>query len=430
MYPLKDHTMVSEIPDEIEIIRIDEATNIDSNYANKLIQLYRGVINDDSLIESYIKELNKSQEHLNKLILLPDPYILWASEVLDQIDDKIDFEEISMIYSTSGPYSDHIIGYYLKQKHNKPWVADFRDEWTNNPYVKFNKQHISYKVNFAMEKNIVGFADRIIAVTPMSTDNYKDIFNIEKGKITTITNGYDELDFTDIINHKNKNRKFTIMHNGMLYMVRTPLTFMKAIHNLIQRGKIKKSNIKVVFGWTEDLQKWTEIRDELGLSDIIEFLDYMTHDNSLNEANKADALLLIVGAGEKNKSVYPGKIFEYLRLCKPILALSPKGSVVEKLVHDLNRGKNVEFDDIKQLEECILEMYRDWITRHLYKDELIYKERVYKNICTKTITKFHRGSNSLLLVKNRKLYLKSVEQKESTVRYLKVFYYLNVKDID
>ena len=32
---------------------------------------------------------------------------------------------------------------YLKQKHNKPWVADFRDEWTNNPYVKFNKQHIS-----------------------------------------------------------------------------------------------------------------------------------------------------------------------------------------------------------------------------------------------------------------------------------------------
>jgi len=359
-YNLKDETMISEIPEEVEVIRIDERVNIDADYVNKLVQIYLGVVNDNGLMEKYINELNKSQEHLSRLLIQPDAYILWATEVLDKIDDKVDFEEIDMVYTTSGPYSDHIIGYYLKQKYNKPWVADFRDEWTNNPYVNYDRSSISYKINYVMENNIVNKADSIIAVTPTSKLNYEKIFCLEANKAHEITNGYDEEDFNNLISKKEKNDKFTIVHNGLLYMIRTPETFLKAITNLIKNGKINKSKINVLFPLIENEEKWKEYIMDNDLVDVVKITGYLNHKESLDLATNSDLLLLIIGSGVENRSVYTGKVFEYLRLCKPILSLSPKESLVEKLIDKTNRGKNFEFDDIQGIEDYILEMYIKW----------------------------------------------------------------------
>lgn len=359
-YPFRDETLLTDIPEEIEIIRIDEPISIDIKYANRLVEMYKGIVNDDSLIEEYVAELNKSRENLEQLIFIPDPYITWAVEALDRIADIVDFKEIALIYTTSGPYSDHVLGYYLKTRYNKPWVADFRDEWTNNPYVNYNEQHIYYKLNYAMENNIVNFADKVITVTPISSNNYENIFKLEKSKIATITNGYDELDFKPVSKKKKRNDKFTIVHNGLLYMIRTPLTFLQAVRKLIDNGLVRKDKIKVIFGWTENKRNWMQVIDTLNLRDVVEFKDYMTHEDSLAMVNQADALLLIVGPGEKNKSVYPGKVFEYLRLCKPIMALSPKNSLVEELIISTNRGYNTDYNDIDGIASCLLELYKLW----------------------------------------------------------------------
>lgn len=361
-YPLKDETLIDEISESIEIIRVEEkiTMNIDNNFISKLIQLYSGVVNNSNLINKYINILNSDRQNAINYLLIPDYNILWASEVIDIINEKIDFSEIDIVYTTSGPYSNHVVGYYLKLHHNIPWLADFRDEWTNNPYINFDKENIIYQINFAMENNIVHYADKINSVTPVSKLNYEKLFGLDSTKVLGITNGYDEEDFS-LYECKNvKNEKFTIMHNGLLYMIRTPLTFMKAIQNLIEKNKIKRDNIKIIFGFTENLNDCLKIRDDLGLNDIVEFLDYMSHKDSLMLASQSDALLLIVGPGEKNKSVYPGKLFEYLRLCKPILSLSPEGSIVDILLSNLNRGINAEFEAIEQIENNILKLYTDW----------------------------------------------------------------------
>ena len=53
--------------------------------------------------------------------------------------DVIDKEGIDLIYTTSAPYSDHLLGLYIKKKRpDIKWVVDFRDEWTNNPYTLDN----------------------------------------------------------------------------------------------------------------------------------------------------------------------------------------------------------------------------------------------------------------------------------------------------
>lgn len=414
-YNLKDETMISEIPEEVEVIRIDERVNIDSDYVNKLVQIYLGVVNDNGLMEKYINELNKSQEHLSRLLIQPDAYILWATEVLDKIDDKVDFEEIDMVYTTSGPYSDHIIGYYLKQKYNKPWVADFRDEWTNNPYVNYDRSSISYKINYVMENNIVNKADSIIAVTPTSKLNYEKIFCLEANKAHEITNGYDEEDFNNLISKKEKNDKFTIVHNGLLYMIRTPETFLKAITNLIKNGKINKSKINVLFPLIENEEKWKEYIMDNDLVDVVKITGYLNHKESLDLATNSDLLLLIIGSGVENRSVYTGKVFEYLRLCKPILSLSPKESLVEKLIDKTNRGKNFEFDDIQGIEDYILEMYIKWENGLLCEFQITEDVREFerKRLTSKLSDIFNKimlniSENKRLKIINREMLLEKV----------------------
>lgn len=360
-YPLKDKSLVDEIPEGVKVVRIDEDFSVNQDILKEIIGLYSGMVNNNLLIEEYIKEVNSSkQDDLQTLLTIPDPFVFWANLVLKAIKSKIDFNDIDLIYSTSGPYSDHIIGYYLKKDYGKPWVADFRDEWTNNCYAVYDKKAIRYRLEFAMENSIVQYADKIITTTPLANENYRSIFSLEDDKVITITNGYDEEDFKDLTEPTAKNEKFTIMHNGLLYLARTPITFYNALGNLIKSGHVKRDKVKVYFTWTENDKLWKEHAQKFGLEDVIEFTGYLSHRESLEKAVQADMLLLIVGPGEEKNSVYPGKIFEYLRLNKPIISLSPVGGIVEQLLHKTQSGYNADFDDVEKIESYLLKLYNSW----------------------------------------------------------------------
>lgn len=359
-FDFKDESLLNEIPEELEVIRIDEATAISETYVRKLIDLYSGVLNDQNLLAEYIEEINKSEESFKNFILLPDQYITFASEVLDKISELVDFNEIDMIYSTSGPYADHLVGYYLKKQFSKPWVADFRDEWTNNPYFKFDRKGISYRIHKTMESNIINFSDKVLTVTPVAEQNYISDFNQEPSKVVTITNGYDDFDFLDISTKGTQKDKFKIMHNGTFYMIRTPITFLHAIKNLVDKGLVHPEKLEINFTWTENEDYWKEYVGNLGISNNVNFMGYLSHRESLEKCMQNHLLLLVIGPGEENKSVYTGKVFEYLKTGKRILSLSPVGSIVEELLTKTNRGVNFDFNDVEGIENYILNLYNQW----------------------------------------------------------------------
>ncbi|MEJ6949856.1 glycosyltransferase family protein [Natronospora cellulosivora (SeqCode)] len=364
VYPIKDESLMTDIPNDISVIRIDESYQIDFKGLQDLVELYKGMIKDSELTNQYILQLFDGMDKIQSLLQLPDPYILWAKTVLDKIDQMIDINKIDMIYSTSGPFSDHIIAYYLKEKYQKAWVADFRDEWTNHPYVKHDMKSLNYKMQYELEDKVVKTADKIITVSSMISDNYRRIFDLEEEKLVTITNGYDEDDFKEIQENQEKNHHFTIAYNGLFSFDILPNTFLLALNNLINKDLIDKDKIKVKFTCQKNNSEWCKFIDKNQLSDIIDFIGYHPHLESLEKANQADLLLLIIGKGDKKRSVYSSKIFEYLRLNKDILSLAPTGGVVDKLLQETSRGMNVEIDDIDGIEEAILKYYKDWINNN------------------------------------------------------------------
>lgn len=381
---LKDVTLEKEIPPNLEVVRFDEKLTFSGNEVSNLLNKYEMLIDSKKIISQYKDIINKlsnenKSEDLLKALLIPDYSSFWAMDVLDKIDEFIDFNSIDMIYSTSGPYSDHIIGYFLKDRFNKLWVCDFRDEWTNNPYVNFDKKNIYFQIISKMEENILLKANKIITTTPLARENYLNILGVPKEKIVTITNGYDEEDFKNVKLKKEKNDKFTIIHNGMLYMIRTPETFLSAIKKLVDETKIDKDKIEIIFSYTENKEMWLNYLRDNNMESIVSFKDYMSHEESVELSINSNLLLLIVGPGEKNKGVYTGKVFEYLRMGKPIVALSPKESVVEKLLKETNCGENFEFDDITGIENYILKAYKKWksnpVSDHIINDNIAKYER-------------------------------------------------------
>lgn len=362
-FSIKDKSLLEEIPNDIKIIRIDDKKlkDITDEMAEKLkqhISLTTNILSDE-IRDEYFYKIEEKFNEIRNLILIPDGNTIWANKVIKELHEYIDLKEIDLIYTTSAPYCTHLIGYYLKEMNNSPWVTDFRDEWVNNACYMRDDNEINYKIESYMEAKIVEKCDKIITTTPYATKNFIKRYNIDAEKVITITNGYDEEDFTDVQYYKNN--KFTVIHNGTFYLDRSPVTFLIAINNLLEKKLIDSEKIQIIFVGENNQAIMDEARKIIDKYSILKEIEYCPHKESLKLLLGAHLLLLVVGERESQKSIYPGKIFEYLRARKAILAISPHDSCVENLLIETQAGVNSEYRDIEDLEKNILFYYKKWI---------------------------------------------------------------------
>ncbi|WP_315077728.1 glycosyltransferase [uncultured Clostridium sp.] len=371
-FSVLDESLMKEIPKDIKLVRIDDIKfkDVTDRYKEEMMNLVKYSFDniDENLRYEYETMIENKFAELRNLFLMPDGNAIWANSVIDKIEKKININEIDVLFTTSAPYSSHLIGLYLKDKYGIPLVCDFRDEWTNNPYISLDNKSLRYKIERSLEANILNKADRVITITSISSENYIKDFSIDEEKVNLITNGYDEEDFKFNRNNKCKSRKFKIVYNGSLYTSINPYTFIQAIMNLIRDDELKTEDLEIIFNGkieSEILNNILNMSNSINKNVIIN--GYLSHEESLKISSTADVLLLIIGDGEKAKSVYTGKVFEYLRLGIPIIALSPKNSLIDKLLVETNSGVNVEYDNIFNIQKEIKVYYEKWKNGYIVK---------------------------------------------------------------
>ena len=366
-FAVLDESMSKEIPEGIEVIRIDDevlkdVTDLMKESIEKYVESSLNLINDRNLRDSYELEIENKFGELRNLLLVPDGSAIWANNVIKKIETKINLNDIDLVYTTSGPYSAHIVGDYIKKKFGIKWISDFRDQWIKNPYIHYDKNSLRYKIEKNMEENIVLNCDKIITTTSISKKNYIEEYNILEDKVTTITNGYDEEDFRNLETINKCNNKFRIVYNGSFYLKITPYTFAMALKELLDEEVIDKNKIEIILNGKSDFHIIDEFKKIMAeYSKLVIDNGYMSHEESLKKSINANLLLVISGEGEGAKEVYTGKVFEYLRLKKPILSLSPEGSLIEELLLETGCGTNVEYDNVKQIKEVIFYHYSKWL---------------------------------------------------------------------
>lgn len=334
---LLDETLLKDIPKGVKIIRTKAYETLD------------------------VKGIFKLPAKVISKIMIPDSARIWCETSKKEAIKIIKENNIKIIYTTSAPYSDHILGLYIKKTipHIK-WIVDFRDEWTNNPYTLDNPYNkIRTNIEKDMEKKVLERADYLITNTPIMMDNFIKNNNIKKDNFSVIPNGFDKEDFNNMDLSKRKNDKFTVVYTGALYGRRKPDNFFKALQNLKQKSEIQDDKINVKLIGNYHKEKLSSQIKNFNLSSEIEIIGYVPHSICIEYQLNSDALLLIEGSGVGANAFYTGKIFEYMNTKRPVLAVLPKG-VASDLVIESKIGIVANTDNIKEIESIILKYYTKW----------------------------------------------------------------------
>lgn len=364
-----DQSIVSEIPKGMEVIRIPDGistgreTSLNSDRVQAILNFLRSVLRFSPEANRIYSQVSQSREGIMQLLTFPCGALSWAYDTVQYIEKNMDLSQFEVVYTTSGPSSAHLIGFYLKQKYGIPWVADYRDPWTFNAYgAAYDPSNTGQKLLFELESVLLRQADCNITVEASLTQEYIRNFGLPEEKIVSITNGYDEENFADL-NIPAHTDQFTINYSGLIYSGHRSIEpVLQAVQQLCKERKLKLSDLRFrIVG--NAVQENISIAQRYGLSDILVQTGYLSHREALQSNLDSNLLLLLIGEGDKLKSFYSAKLFEYLRSGRPILAIAPKDGVVDQVLRESGHGKAFSARQIDEIKAMILEEYQKWLNR-------------------------------------------------------------------
>ncbi|MGB1205963.1 MAG: hypothetical protein ACPG5B_09965 [Chitinophagales bacterium] len=362
-FNVQDMSLLKDIPPQCEVLK----QPIWEPY-----RLYRKLSffqkNKNSVNFGVVKTDKKSL--LNRLVLwvrgnffVPDPRMFWVRPSTKFLSNYIETHNIDVIVTTGPPHSMHLIGLALKKRFNKPWIVDIRDPWSSFDILeKFSLTEKTKQKQKRLENEVLENADQIIA-TSFSMNTFFDVKYANK--FITITNGFDEADFSLEGANNQSNKYFNIYHIGLLNDLRNPEHLWLALAELCEENETFAQHLKVVLIGEVDGNVKNEVQNHPILNSKVELLPYMAHDEVLKTYSKADLLLLLLNNTFYAKGNIPGKLFEYLATQKDILCLSDVDSDAAKIVRQCEAGKTLEYNDKAGIKKAVQFYFEKYINKNI-----------------------------------------------------------------
>jgi len=272
------------------------------------------------------------------------------------------------ILTTSGPTSAHLVGLALERRLQVPWVADFRDEWTTNPYVRYPTAW-HRRLNERMERAVLSESDRVVCVSAPWLDNLRSRTpGAPPEKFRVLPNGYDAAHFDGFPGERPD--CFRVVYTGTFYGHRSPRVFLEAVARVVAENRIPARDLDVV------LVGHTAGAAGLGAPAAkgIRVLEQRPFHETLDHLRSAAVLLVVIPA-EGGAGNHTGKLFNYLAAGRPILALAPVPNVAVDLILESRSGVVAPPDDPAAVAEALVELYRRFKARVPFDQDRAVVER-------------------------------------------------------
>jgi glycosyltransferase involved in cell wall biosynthesis len=289
-----------------------------------------------------------------RILALPDQWASWVLGAVPRCLMLIRKYRPRVLWTTYPIATAHLIGLLVSRISGIPWVADFRDSMTEPGYPNTPVLRKSY---LWIERKTMVQASKIVFTTNLTRQMYIQRYPQwpMNDKSVTIENGYDEEDFKEIQSMAVPNtvypkQKIRILHSGLIYPEeRNPLYFFRALSRLKERKIIASGMIQIELRGSGTEATYQSLIEKYGISDIVLLHGTLPFHASLREAMSVDALLLMQGSCCNHQ--IPAKVYEYLRLNKPILALTDAKGETAALLKRCGGVKVVDLENEEQLVE-------------------------------------------------------------------------------
>ncbi|TDN87876.1 hypothetical protein DET49_1102 [Salegentibacter sp. 24] len=351
-YPMLDPSFENEIPSGITILKkpIFEPYQLARIFSHRQTNtISKGII----AAEENQSFLQKSLLFIRGNLFIPDARKYWVKPSVKFLKNYLEEEGIKKIITTGPPHSLHLIGLKLKQELDLKWIADFRDPWTRIGYHKKLKlTKISEQKHLNLEREVLNSADQIITTSFTTKTEFSEK---TKNPIMVITNGFDNDENT--AENIELDKMFSISHIGSLLSERNPENLWSAIAELMKENSAFAQDLVLNLTGTISEEVIASIKS-VGLGGKLHLQGYVSHEQAITLQRKSRLLLLIEIDREETQGIIPGKLFEYLMVRRPILAIGPGKWDVQKILNQTGAGECFLYSEKERLKSTILAYYR------------------------------------------------------------------------
>ena len=303
------------------------------------------------------KKKNKLLENISVWIrgnfFIPDARKFWIRPSVRFLGRYLQEHPVDAVVSTGPPHSMHLIAMKLSQRLNLPWLADFRDPWTNIDFYRdLRLTGMANRKHHRLERFVLGKAN---AVTVISRSMAEDFARIVPREYEVITNGYD----SDDTSHPagGRDSKFSIAHIGTLVSTRNPVVLWEVLQELVKEKPDFEKALEIKLVGKVDISVTASLESR-GLDRFVRKIDYMPHDQVVRCQQQSQVLLLIINNTPNAKMILTGKFFEYLAAQRPILCLGPPDGDAAAILRETGAGLLADFGDTGTLKSNVLEFFR------------------------------------------------------------------------
>ena len=175
------------------------------------------------------------------IINYPDAEKGWKPFAVSEGGRLLQEENISAIISSSSPVTSHLVARELKTRYKIPWVADFRDLWSQNHNYSYGP--LRRLIDRRLELKTLYTADALLTVSQPWAERLSTLH--KRRPVYTITHGF----YPEEVNSPpaKLTAKFIITFTGSVYTEYAPSKLFAAIRTLISGGTLNPDDIEVRF---------------------------------------------------------------------------------------------------------------------------------------------------------------------------------------
>jgi glycosyltransferase involved in cell wall biosynthesis len=274
------------------------------------------------------------KEHLGHLKRFPDAHLGWLPFAVAVARRQ----SYDVAYSSSGPFTSHVVGLILKRFTHRPWIAELRDGWYRwNRAIFPDYPAWRDALEQRLEAAVVRSADRVICVTDRMATAFRTQYpDLPTRHFSVVSNGFDPLQFaaqTSVEPHAG----WHLLHAGALYYGRSVAAFLQAVLQVRGANAEFARDFHLTLLGTLDAEARHEIASGQ-LGDSVQLRSQAPHAEAIAAMRSSDALLLVANTTRGAEATVPGKLFEYLAVGRPVLALAPPASSTADVLQTTGGG--------------------------------------------------------------------------------------------
>ncbi|MEN9699749.1 MAG: hypothetical protein RLZZ301_947 [Bacteroidota bacterium] len=338
--PVEDQSLMCFVPETMQVMHrpIWEPTQLYQQLLGKKgKKLQTGFLQENTSRRK--RAIQRIALWMRANLFIPDAKMAWIRPSVRYLSEFLTAHPVDAIISTGPPHSNHLIAMALHQQFQTPWIADFRDPWTQIDW--FDKLPLSswgLRKHKRLEAAVFAQASALVVV---SRDMQSQMKAMAKREVHLISNGFAPEDFAHFQQKADPN--FTLLHTGSINADRNPHALWQSLGNYVRQQPDFASRLRIRLIGALDACVLESI-EQAGLSAYTSCSAFMPHQEVIEALSCCSLLLLPLNNVKSQKGIVTGKLFEYLASNQAILAVGPSDGDAAHILKQQAGTYMVDFD--------------------------------------------------------------------------------------